>query len=55
MTQKEAIDDAITRLMQICDGSNWPDYAQSGVGFRAYEEITEQLHELIADLQGVRQ
>lgn len=54
MTQKEAIADAISRLMQICDGSNWPEHAQNGVGFRCYQEITEQLHELVLDLQAVR-
>lgn len=36
------------KLLEICDGSNWPEYAQEGDGYRAYSEITEQLHELVA-------
>ena len=37
-------------LLQICDGSNWPEHAQSGDGYKAYGEITEQLHEIAADM-----
>lgn len=33
-------------LLEICDGSNWPEYAQDGVGYRAYTEITDQLHDI---------
>jgi len=37
-------------LLEICDGSNWPEYAQSGDGYKAYSEITEQLHEIVPEL-----
>ena len=39
------------RLMEICDGSNWPEYAQSGDGYKAYSEITEQLLDIVTKLQ----
>jgi hypothetical protein len=41
---------ASKRLFEICDGSNWPEYAQTGDGYKAYGEITEQLHEIADDL-----
>lgn len=41
----------VTDLLSICDGSNWPENAQSGPGYEAYSEITEQLHEIAANLQ----
>jgi hypothetical protein len=44
----------IERLMEICDGSNWPEYAQSGDGYKAYSEIAEQLLEVIMNLQAAR-
>lgn len=53
--ESAAINRAITQLMMIVDGTNWPEHAQNGVGFQCYEEISEQLHEIIADLQGARQ
>lgn len=46
------IKQAITELMSIVDGSNWPEEAQSGVGYELYSGITEQLHDVIAGLQG---
>lgn len=42
---------AESALLQICDGSNWPEYAQSGDGYRAYGEITEQLHDIASELR----
>jgi hypothetical protein len=47
MTQAKKAAEA---LLCICDGSNWPEDAQSGVGFRLYTEITDQLHEIADDL-----
>jgi hypothetical protein len=41
---------AAEALLRICDSSNWPEDAQSGVGFRLYTEITDQLHEIADDL-----
>ena len=38
-------------LLRICDGSNWPEYAQTGDGYRAYTEITYQLHEIVSGIE----
>lgn len=35
-------------IMQMCDGTNWPDIAQKGDGFQAYQEACDII-ETIAD------
>jgi hypothetical protein len=38
------------QLMEICDGSNWPDIAQKGDGFQAYTECTNRINQIVMDL-----
>jgi predicted Fe-Mo cluster-binding NifX family protein len=50
----DAVEQAITALLAICDASNWPQDAQSGPKYEAYGEITEQLHDIVAEMQAGR-
>lgn len=50
----DVVDQAIIALLAICDGSNWPEDAQSGPKYEAYGEITEQLHDIVTEMQAGR-
>jgi len=49
--ERDKVAAAATELLAICDGSNWPPEAQSGVGFRLYTDLTDRLHEIANDLR----
>lgn len=51
MIERETLRTAIKDLLAICDGSNWPEDAQEGPKYQAYSEITEQLHDVVANMQ----
>lgn len=48
---EKAINAAIASLDSLCDGSNWPEEAQSGLGYQLYTEIAEQLGDISANLR----
>ena len=50
-TLEQQVDAAANQLLEICDGSNWPSEAQSGVGYRLYTDLTDRLHEIADGLR----
>lgn len=49
--ERNKVATAATELLAICDGSNWPAEAQSGVGYRLYTDLTDRLHDIAGDLR----
>jgi hypothetical protein len=50
-TLEQQVAAAATELLEICDGSNWPPEAQSGVGYRLYTDLTDRLRDIADGLR----